>query len=681
MPFGHPMYATLNRFADGELSAKRQRRVADHLAECARCRQQVTFIRAAGDLARSLEAPLAPPEILDRVLERRAAGERVLLPLESPGRRSRTGWRTAAKVAGLALLLAIGSFVSANLLEADRTGLRIAPDRPRAGDTLTVTYDGGFRFAEENQLRLRARFRTASGQHWQQIAAILDRGEEHRFVASVPLPDSVVYAAFAVESLQGDQVDSRNRQLWDIVVFGTDGRPSLAGLHERFTDLFGRDRVVAHRVARKTTDLYPGSARGWADRASVELSGAPSDSMREAHSRQLALLERALTESPPADPAELAHMARYAMMLGELASVDYWAREAERRGVRAATLYQVEATRIRLSRPRPEDALGRLEALWQESPAPLPALADAGWWFALKARDWTGIETWLPRVRLTRGTSGSDWLLQQLVDEFPAEQVLGWALNEGRDVLLGEGGHRPLVRSAPRHARLLTEARQGLLAELAQLAAGAGRADVARELAAEALPMAWETSALETIGGVLLETGDTASALAAFARVAADPVGGTVPAFTLRTPDWPERVARAKRELDRYVLEDAVIRYPEGIEPANEVGVTAFVWSCAPDEFRRLNRFAESFPDVAFVGYAAPGLGRSPEELRDCGLEIPIRVDPKAAAREAFGATGSRAYFITDASGRIRFEYSRLAEVPRQLDALLWTGEPGLADD
>ncbi len=80
----HPSFARLSRFADGELSGRRRERTARHLAECARCREEVAFIRRAGEVARSIPARPPSDDLLEDILERRAAGERVLLPTSNP---------------------------------------------------------------------------------------------------------------------------------------------------------------------------------------------------------------------------------------------------------------------------------------------------------------------------------------------------------------------------------------------------------------------------------------------------------------------------------------------------------------------------------------------------------------------------------------------------------------------
>lgn len=675
MLFGHPGYATLSRFADGELSAKRQRRVADHLADCARCRQEIAFIRRAGDLARSLDSPSAPPELLARVLERRADGDRVLLPHESAGRPSTPPRRWLPVAAAIVALLAAGLLFTTGVLEADRSTLHITPGTPHPGDTLRVVYGGGQAFAGESYLRLRARYSTFAGYQWEQVAGALERDDEGQFSATIPLPDSVAYATFAVETLDGSRLDSRNRQLWDLVVSAPDGRPSAAGLHQRFADLFERDHPRALATARRATELYPESAIGWADLWVISMISSPSDSLRRFHQATLQTLERAATERPPADPDALAHLAAYAAWLGDWDSAEHWIREAERRGSQDVALAQARTLALwSHHRPRPGPALATLDSLWIAAPGPVPAVASAAWYLALDAGDWDAARTWFPRLRLVRDVGAAYPLLTELAAAFPADSVLDWALDGGRDAVLGSGGERALFRTQGDHERTVRESRQNVLARLAEAALDAGREETARELARQALPLAWETGALAEAGAVLLATGDTAGATTAWARVAADPAGDPAPAVLRARPDWTDRVQSAREQLIRYVLQGGVLRFlPPGLAPTAPEpgrGVTALLSACTPGVIDALNRQAEAFPEVRFIAYAIPPVGLTPEQLDDCGLEVPVRDDPTGEVRRAFGIAGTINLFVTDQAGRIRFEYSDAEEIPRQLLAL-----------
>jgi hypothetical protein len=118
----HPRERTLLRYADGDAPNRMRTGVARHLLGCARCRAIVdalTLIRAS-----VTDPPMPPDTVLVRALERRAAGERVLLPTSGFGRARRI-WRIAVlTAAGVAAILAV------SLVPAGQVG----PDQVNVGE-------------------------------------------------------------------------------------------------------------------------------------------------------------------------------------------------------------------------------------------------------------------------------------------------------------------------------------------------------------------------------------------------------------------------------------------------------------------------------------------------------------------------------------------------------------------
>ena len=107
IPFVHPTARELQGFADGELAARTQTRVASHLVHCARCRRSVAFSRSLARSLRSLPETTPPAGLVQRVVGERAAGARAILPNgdEAPrARRSRPLMWIAGGVAAAAAL-------------------------------------------------------------------------------------------------------------------------------------------------------------------------------------------------------------------------------------------------------------------------------------------------------------------------------------------------------------------------------------------------------------------------------------------------------------------------------------------------------------------------------------------------------------------------------------------------
>ena len=116
----HPRERTLVRYADGEVSERLRGRVAGHLLACARCRAVVDAHAVVQ--ASASQPPSASEELLVGILNRRAAGERVLLPT-TPIRSVRRTWRIAALAAsGAAAILAV-SLVPAGGVGSDQAAM------------------------------------------------------------------------------------------------------------------------------------------------------------------------------------------------------------------------------------------------------------------------------------------------------------------------------------------------------------------------------------------------------------------------------------------------------------------------------------------------------------------------------------------------------------------------------
>lgn len=663
----HPSYATLNRFADSELGPRRRRRVANHLAACDRCRKDVTFIRQAGEVARSLAKPPLPDGLLERVLERRAAGERVILPLESPGAVQGRGPKAAPVVAAVLTLFAVGLFVSTGLLQADRPDFRTLPERPRAGQPLTVEYDGGYEFSDLDQLSLRTRFVTGSGRSWQQLGGILRRGDDGIFRARLQLHDSVVYAAFAVESQDGDRVDHNGGRLWDVMAHGPDGRPTLEALTQRYVDIVARDVPEASRTVESMTGLYPESPRGWWLKAAAAGRGSGDDSTTAFYRDRLRDLERSFAESPPSDPDDFAFLALFAGTMGELADLQHWTAEAERRGARSRWLALARTAVVRAyERLPPAQALRELETIWQESPTAVASIAGNAWALALRARDWDAALRWLRRFRESAGYASPSVMLSQLRDAFGPRRALDWAQSHAHDELLRMEAHRRLNRTPQESERALDADRQQILATMASMAMATGRPELAEDLALQGLTVAWQTEALASIGGVLLEVGDTANAAAAFARVAADPAAPPIPAAITARPGWTERLETARYALIRHVLEGSVVRYlPTEVAPDSGPRVIAFLSFCGAEALA-----VRDLPAEIVTVYATSVVDSVRARLNECGLKVPVKPDPDGRIADAFGLKAFESLFVTGAAGRLRFSHSMPEDLPRELMAL-----------
>lgn len=695
---GHPGYRRLSRFADGELGAREQERVASHLAACPRCREEVALIRRMADAARQIPAPPASERLLQQALARRAAGERVLLPTSDAGapskRRPRTG-RTAAIAAMLTLL--VGSLVySVQLLEADRPALRIQPKQPVQGEVLRVEYHGGALFADQTHLKLRARYRTATDRQWQLLAGILVRGDDGRYRTEVALPDSVVYAAFAVEDLYGERLDSNNRQLWDVMLHGDNGRPTLDALTARLRDLERRDWGEAYDVAREMTEIYPDEPRSWAIRFSYELSLFDRDSVFAEHSEQFRRLEKQLSEEPRPDPASMGWLASYALGLGDIASGSTWVARAVDEGRHLPVVAEAEMMLLAVRHDGEyEKILSEMERLWMHIAGGSLAVANYGWQTARKAGSGPHVRVWLERYLQLRPNE-SPLLFSDAVAAAPEmmPRARDWANKELERIEQYAQGLRPLESSPANYVRRETEELQGSLAEMAHLALENGDPGLARRLAMSGSQLGWNSRALLEIGEALLSLGDTAAAIPIFARAAADPLTTSAavhrgaPLLSTRQA-WNTRVARAEQDLRAYVMETAILRYlPDHLELSSqsnnvlvtnllEERVTVVVFMSrysapALEEIGSLQVLSQTLEDMrtGLILVDLDNTGALASLLAEVAPELQVFSDYSGAVRTAFGNSAAPEVFVVDQAARIRFESSRLEEVLRQVESL-----------
>jgi hypothetical protein len=104
LPF-HPGDQRLRSYARDGANAPSLGGTASHLTRCQRCRDRVAFYRSLAKFAAGLATPMPPDDLRERIIARRKAGQRVILPIAEPAVRSRA---SAQFFAAAALLAAIG---------------------------------------------------------------------------------------------------------------------------------------------------------------------------------------------------------------------------------------------------------------------------------------------------------------------------------------------------------------------------------------------------------------------------------------------------------------------------------------------------------------------------------------------------------------------------------------------
>lgn len=705
----HPSERTLIRYAEGSLDERRKGRVSLHLERCARCRGAIVELRRIDEAARALPDPELPHGALDSILARRAAGERVILPVSAEPVRAqpRYGAGAVRRVAALFAVVLVGGLVLSRAPEAtaQASELHIDVERPQAGGHLNVEYNGVAGHADIERLVLRGRLRTPTSQAYNRTArprplAVLVRGEDGAYRGAFTLPDSVVYALLVVERADGTVLDHNGRRGWEVIVHHADGRPVAEALIQRANDMMGRDWEEAHRSAIRLAQIYPDEPQSWnlVDFYERQLFGHV-DSLRALHQQRLVRFDERLRGGRVTGD-QAGWMLWYSRGVQDSVREAYWRQRliAEHPSHSLAVQERVSdiSDDMRAGASAAE-VLARFELLWQEvGPAHSNVPLVAGF-MAQAAADTQAIRTWADRYTLFHPADDGVYTMLEVPD-MRVEAMRRLRLRVAR------------IESQPDSARDLFETREefaqrsaddlrdafALLGE-ALLEDGATRAGL--DTLALAIDGGWDASLFDTVARARLAAGDTSGAIALFARVAVDPgtdasFADTVRAQLGHAPDratWTSLTEDARREMRLRVLEEARNRAlgrevrlldDGGSEVrlddlrAGRPTVVAF-WSrhCGP-ALQQLPAVVALERKLAARGAAliviteeqrADELTRLLAE-RAPGLEV--YHDQWRDATLAFQSWGTPQYFVLDADGRLRYEYSAVEDVLRQVSAL-----------
>src|SRR2546422_2673397 len=337
--FSHPNTDTLVGFASRTLATPDERRVAQHLEACTECRDTVVVLRAVDVVERDAQPR---DELFERILLSRAAGLRTILPTDDATVMTRR--RPVARLAGLAIaaaLLAVILFRGSREGSAgERTGyLRLDPARALPGAPVRATYTPSAFLQGFDSLVLRARFRRPNDDDYnigpmQQRAAVLHRTTGGVFSGEFRLPDSVVFAVFAVESPSGDRVDDNDERLWELLTADEAHRPLFESLVQKERDLMGRNWTQGLKTERSLAALYPQEPEAWSLVPVYErwvLGDHIADSLLPGHRRRFAAFHAGLAEQRSLPVRTVLGMLHYAVQIDvDTATSRYWLHRLER---------------------------------------------------------------------------------------------------------------------------------------------------------------------------------------------------------------------------------------------------------------------------------------------------------------------------------------------------------------
>lgn len=707
LPLLHPALGSLKRFADGEETPDR-RPVADHIAECSECRDQVASLRSLSQTARGLGELDVPSTLIDTVRARVASGEQVIVPTTDSGTRpARSRWAYAAAAAVVAITVGTWLFWPNPDLSAAATSgtLSFSPAQPPVGAWISVKYEPPQALAGSKSLVLRARFRTERDQGYERltrqvVAAALKPNGHGYFEGRFRLPDGAVYAAFAVEVPDGHLIDSNDHRLWDLLVSAPDGRTMLSAFVQHERDLQGRNWPEALEVARHMVQAYPESPYAWDLLRFYEMVNLGRAHIESTATEDLARLRSFQTRyAHSSDPAIASGMSEYAIELGDTAISAYWDARVLRDTATSFPMFEDHVGAL-LFRRGATNVLAAGDSIWRRYHPILPGMFEENLLFrALEAKDTASLLMWVTRVNAVEPLT-SAWA-EAYLTQFPSLRDTGLAMlrRSIRRLTESDDSFRALelTKDEQRHASANDLNRSLVFLGNALIARGdtVAGADTLRL----ATTNGWDPALFRQVAGQFLALRDTGQAAGLLALAAADPATSVAGADSLRarlgpyaaTNRWNDMVDSAGIEMRRRLLDGAVFKplrpsirvtAPDGriVNLADVLhGSTTFVvfWS------RECGFAVQAMPEIDKVKDVIKSMNAqtvvvtdeadSPElrkYLQDHSFTAPVYHDTRAEAGTAFQQDGWPYYFVVDAEGAVRFAYTQLERVPAEVAAL-----------
>lgn len=705
----HPSTLRLHAYAAGTLDDSLRARVAEHLEGCSQCRRTVADMR---ELPRAIgrETDAVPSAaVWETIAARVAANDAVLLPAgdAAPPRSTRRApWIRVA--AGILLLLAgaAAAIRSTREAAAEASELSFAPAAPTAGSDVRVAYRTGTLLAGADSVVLRARVLTANTVTSFPVPTVrvgVLRCEGGVCTGSFTLPDSAVYAVFAVENTDASRVDHDGEQ-WDLMVHDSAGRPLPDALLQRMATVQLRDTREKEQTAQRMTRLYPDNADGWRWMYYSETSNASrarTDSVTAAHRARLRALSSRLHGQSALTAEEVGPLLYYARALEDTATLREWRDWMYRNAPEDRVSAQFRVFDV--TDARGTQRLEALERLWAEDGAAAGQIALSGYQFAVSTGDDEALLRW--GDRMARQYPVFATVLARASMRRPA--IRSAAMERTRRAVRIYDGYgeewRDLTRTRAEHQRANEDGRGHYLGMLGRALVESGSTRAGLDTLSLAVHATWDPAVFRGAAGARLQLGDTTGALPLLARVAADPATSAAFADTARTwlgprfdaAAWERELAAGRGELRERILESAVNRPVRGgmrlagmdgrertfAASSDSVTLVAF-WSrwCVPSkqQLPELQRLATELRRrgvrVITVTSDEPA-AEMREFLRAGEFTFPVFFDPDNTARRALQNQGTPDYLLLDRTGRIRFHTYSTDDLLAQADVLRDMGE------
>jgi hypothetical protein len=719
IPFRHPALDVLAAFTAGELSPSERNRIAGHLRDCPACQESLRFTHQLEATSAQLPIVDVPDGLRARILSSRAAGTRTILPAR-PTELAPRSWRrvgtaiaaAAALVTALVLVMQPGELAAV----AVDSELQLLPPRPQLGDQLTIMYKPApGLFPQADSLILRARLRTPRDEmyraHQTRAVAVLRSTGDGAYRTTVTLPDSIVFASFAVEDAAAERIDDHSGRLWEFTAHEQNGIPLYDAIEQRVNDMMGRSWEEAYASAKRLAELYPDRIGAWTLREFFEraLYGDAADSVSASYRPRLERLIAEAKSLPSISEADMGVIffrqrpPREKATAADSAEFKYWWTRMNREYPRHPQVAQHLA--FYAYSGAPGVILDSLEAAYPRL-VPLHGAGrnvyNAAFYAADQANDHRAYRRWLERS-LAHVPDSARRMAVALATRPPFRpegiEALRALLRRPAAEL---GVPRQLTQNRVDYARTLDDARRRLLAALGTALVADGQIKAGIDTLTLASRGAWDVEVFRTVAAAYLTAGDTASAMSARARIAADPrtTSGTVDSLGATgrkyfgSARWDSAVAVARSEMHQRLLERSEARSLRG-----KARVTAADGRVVDLSALTLNKPAVVIFWSRHCGAAIdalPAIARAANRLHENGTpvllvvddavksdvgaylvsknwKLPVYHDTEGNVANAFANFGTPLYYVLDGAGRIRFDS---VEHPLQLVAQVEALQP-----
>lgn len=677
-----------------------------HVASCDVCQQSLVSLKAMSTASSRLEGPVASAALKSRMLSSVASDFAPIATNDTCATKvsTRRGrWMTmAAAAAALVAVTVVSLLTSTPSVEAGGTAgtMHLSTTTPRNGDRVTVQFVPGASLGRFKVLRLRARIRTAHAPSYAAgipvtTLAELTRARDGSFNASFTLPDSIVFAAIAVEDTSASEIDDNGGRTWEVSRADAAGKVTFAALEQRAHDLMGRNWEEITSTAERMVRDFPNDLRAWSWlRTSQTWRGVPDDSIRAFHRAREAAFDKSLRADASLSSEAIGEMYWYARGL-DSAGGAYWESRLRRDAPNNSFAIQLRLFEALDKLRKAGDtttAIRTFDELWQSAPAARrDQVSSYAMAIANGTRDAAQIRIWSDRLLAQPATIPQPGLIRRVATDFTSVPALH---DEGLNRLRAELArlsspaqqHRALDETREEYRARLDRSTRATLTALGRALVRDGKHRAALDTLALAAAVGWNVDVFRAVREASLSAGDSSTAVTMSARLAVDP---------RTSPERRELLAKfgidrigaaawsaAQRAQQREFVDRTLsaTRTRTIAKPVNLVGldgaaqelramtkgqvtIVAF-WSrfCGPaiEVIPRLHQLATRLGEEGIRTITILEETQSSPELAafltQHDFTLPVLLDAKKEASQAFNQWGTPYFYVLDPQGRIVFE-------------------------